>query len=60
MAINFKPATYLFAFTNGSYKRITFTEYAHNEWIKMTKPDGSLVFVNPANVKYIESIVEAE
>ena len=60
MAVEFKPAKYLIAFTNGSYKRIKFVKYEHNEWIKITKEDGAEVFINPINVKYIESIVEAK
>ena len=58
MAQNFKPDTYLFAFNDGSYKRVTFVEYNHNQWIKMVKEDGTKVFVNPQNVNYIESITE--
>ena len=60
MAKNFgKPATYLFAFTNGSYKKVSFKTYDHKEWIIMEKEDGTKVFVNAANVKWIEEIKDA-
>ena len=48
--------TLLFAFMNGSYKKATVTEYDHKEWIVATKEDGSKMFINAANVKWIEEL----
>ena len=50
--------TLLFAFMNGSYKKITVTSYDHKEWIIATKKDGSKVFINTANIKWIEEVSE--
>jgi len=46
----------LFAFDNGSYKKITSTSYDHKEWIVVKKPSGKQVFVNTARVKWIEEL----
>jgi len=51
-----QPRKLLFAFMNGSYKKMSVKEYDHKEWIIATKEDGSKVFVNSANVKWIEEI----
>ena len=60
MARNFdKKRTLLFAFMNGSYKKIKSIEYDHKEWIVVTKADGTMAFINPNNVKWIEEINEA-
>lgn len=46
----------LFAFMNGSYKKIKVVNYDHKEWIIATKESGKQVFVNAANVKWIEEL----
>ena len=51
-----KERTLLFAFMNGSYKKINVIEYDHKEWIICKKVSGQLVFINSANVKWIEEI----
>lgn len=48
--------TLLFAFMNGSYKKVSCKNYDHKEWILMEKDNGVKVFVNPANVKWIEEV----
>lgn len=48
--------TLLFAFMNGSYKKMTVVEYDHKEWIICKKKDGSKVFINTSNVKWIEEV----
>ena len=48
--------TLLFAFMNGSYKKVTVVKYDHKEWIIAQKEDGVNVFINPANVKWIEEV----
>jgi len=59
MANNFNtPRTLLFAFMNGSYKKIRTAKYDHKEWIIVEKTDGSQAFINSANVKWIEEINE--
>jgi hypothetical protein len=51
------PRTLLFAFMNGSYKKVEVETYDHKEWILISKKDGSKVFINPLNVKWIEELV---
>lgn len=46
----------LFAFMNGSYKKITSVKYDHKEWIVVKKESGKQVFINTANVKWIEEL----
>lgn len=53
-----KERTLLFAFTNGSYKKITVTQYDHKEWITVTNKRGQAVYINPVNLKYIEEVSE--
>jgi hypothetical protein len=48
--------TLLFAFTNGSYKKITSVKYDHKEWIVVERPDGKKTFINSNNVKWIDEI----
>lgn len=48
--------TLLFAFMNGSYKKVDVVSYDHKEWIIAVKADGSKVFINAANVKWIEEV----
>jgi len=48
--------TMLYAFMNGSYKKITSTAYDHKEWIVVTKESGKQVFINSANIKWIEEL----
>lgn len=47
---------HLIAFRDGSYKKIVIERDAwkHSQWIHYTRPGGSVVMVNPANVNYIE------
>lgn len=51
-----KHRTLLFAFMNGSYKKITVSQYDHKEWIIATRPDGRQVYINASNVKWIEEL----
>ena len=46
----------LIAFTNGSYKKVVSVKYDHKEWIIIEKESGKKVFVNTANVKWIEEV----
>lgn len=46
----------LFAFTNGSYKKITSVKYDHKEWIVVQKKTGKQVFINTDKVKWIEEL----
>lgn len=48
--------TLLFAFMNGSYKKITVVKYDHKEWIVCERKDGSKSFINSNNVKWIDEI----
>ena len=48
--------TLLFAFMNGSYKKIKCVEYDHKEWIIVTRADGTKSFINSANVKWIDEV----
>jgi hypothetical protein len=50
------PRTLLFAFMNGSYKKIKSVSYDHKEWIVVEKENGKQVFINSANVKWIEEL----
>ena len=52
------PRTLLFAFMNGSYKKIRAVKYDHKEWIIVEKSDGNKAFINSANVKWIEEVDE--
>lgn len=59
MAKNFnEPRTLLFAFMNGSYKKIKSVGYDHKEWIVVTKEDGTKSFINSKNVKWIDEVKE--
>ncbi len=51
-----KQRTLLFAFMNGSYKKIEVINYDHKEWIIAEKKNGQKVFINSSNVKWIEEI----
>jgi hypothetical protein len=51
-----KERTLLFAFMNGSYKKIKVKNYDHKEWIIATKMDDQQVYINASNVKWIEEI----
>lgn len=51
-----EPRLLLFAFMNGSYKKIKSVKYNHSEWIVVEKPDGKKAFINSANVKWIEEL----
>lgn len=48
--------TLLFAFMNGSYKKIKVVNYDHKEWIIATKESGKQVFINSSNIKWIEEL----
>jgi len=50
--------TILIAFLNGSYKKVDYVEFKHSEWIHFTRADGSVVRVNPAQVKYLDDVIE--
>lgn len=50
--------TLLFAFMNGSYKKIKAVKYDHKEWIVVEKEDGSKSFINSVNVKWIDEVSE--
>lgn len=56
MAVDFKPRKLLFAFMNGSYKKVDSVKYDHKEWIVVEKPDGTKSFINSANVKWIDEM----
>lgn len=51
-----QPRTLLFAFMNGSYKKVNSVGYDHKEWIVVTKDTGKQVFINSANIKWIEEV----
>lgn len=51
-----QPRTLLIAFMNGSYKKVDSVAYDHKEWIVIKKESGKQVFINSANVKWIEEI----
>jgi hypothetical protein len=53
-----QPRTLLFAFMNGSYKKIRSVGYDHKEWIVVTRPDGRQTFINSKNVKWIDEVAE--
>ena len=46
----------LFAFINGSYKKIKSVGYDHKEWIVVKRDNGKQVFINTDKVKYIEEV----
>lgn len=46
----------LFAFMNGSYKKVSVVKYDHKEWIIAEKETGKKVFINSSNVKWIEEL----
>ena len=46
----------LFAFMNGSYEQMTVSKYDHKEWIIAEKESGKKVFINTANIKWIEEL----
>ena len=57
MAQNFnQERELLFAFMNGSYKKIKVINYDHKEWIIAEKESGKKVFINSNNVKWIEEL----
>ena len=61
MAFNSKQErTLLFAFMNGSYKKIKSVNYEHKEWIVVEKADGTKSFINSANVKWIDEVKEED
>lgn len=45
---------HLIAFRDGSYKKVTTTDWKHSQWIHYTLSDGSVVRVNTVNVNYIQ------
>lgn len=45
---------HLIAFRDGSYKKVTPTDWKHSQWIHYTLSDGSVVRVNTVNVNYIQ------
>jgi len=52
-----KSRKLLFAFMNGSYKKITdVAKYDHKEWIIVEREDGTKSFINSSNVKWIDEI----
>lgn len=48
--------TLLFAFMNGSYKKIESVRYDHKEWIIVGKESGKNVYINASNIKWIEEL----
>ena len=48
--------TLLFAFMNGSYKKVDVVKYDHKEWIIAEKENGKKVFINSSNIKWIEEL----
>lgn len=57
MAQNFnEKRELLFAFMNGSYKKMVVVKYDHKEWIIAEKENGKRVFINTANLKWIEEL----
>lgn len=50
------PRPLLFAFMNGSYKKVDSVKYDHKEWIIVEKETGKQVFINSSNVKWIEEL----
>ena len=51
-----EPRELLFAFINGSYKKIKSINYDHKEWIVIKRENGKQVFINTDKVKYIEEV----
>ncbi len=51
-----EPRELLFAFTNGSYKKVKSIQYDHKEWIVIKKSSGKQVFINTNKVKWIEEV----
>jgi hypothetical protein len=51
-----EPRELLFAFINGSYKKIKSVGYDHKEWIVVKRENGKQVFINTDKIKYIEEI----
>lgn len=51
-----EPRELLFAFTNGSYKKVKSVQYDHKEWIVIKKSSGKQVFINTNKVKWIEEV----
>ena len=57
MAQNFdQKRELLFAFMNGSYKKMVVVKYDHKEWIVVEKENGKKAFINATNVKWIEEL----
>ncbi len=50
------PRELLFAFVNGSYKKVKSINYDHKEWIVIKKESGKQVFINTTLVKWIEEL----
>lgn len=50
------PRELLFAFDNGSYKKIKSVQYDHKEWIVVKKESGKQVFINTNKIKWIEEV----
>lgn len=54
-----KPRSLLFAFMNGSYKKILdVVKYDHKEWIIVERSTGKKSFINSANVKWIDEVTD--
>lgn len=51
-----QPRELLFAFTNGSYKKIKSIAYDHKEWIVVKRENGKQVFINTDKLKYVEEV----
>lgn len=51
-----QPRELLFAFDNGSYKKVKSVAYDHKEWIVVKKESGKQVFINTNKVKWIEEV----
>ena len=51
-----QPRELLFAFTNGSYKKIKSIGYDHKEWIVVKRENGKQVFINTDKLKYVEEV----
>ena len=51
-----QPRELLFAFTNGSYKKIKSISYDHKEWIVVKRDNGKQVFINTDKLKYVEEV----
>ena len=50
------PRELLFAFVNGSYKKVKSVKYDHKEWIVVKKESGKQVCINTSLVKWREEL----